>query len=144
MSFHDLPKGWPSRSLEDPVLAADVVDLVVRDSERAVGSLSLLLCDDTGRMIQPVTIEDVPHGCTEEERERVFDAFVGHLGGALGGLVLALGRPRGRVPEDPERAWHETAIRACDAGGVRLLGCYLATEDGVVAMPRWTEPRLAG
>lgn len=143
MTFTDLPSGWPARSLADRVLAADVVDLVVRDEDRATRCMTLLLCDDDGRMIQPVTVGDVPPESTDDERRAFFDAFLDHLGHALGGVVVAMGRPRGHWPTDDERAWHESAIAACRATGVALLGTYLATADGVTEMPLWVED-LAG
>lgn len=145
MTFHDLPPGWPTRSLDDPVLAADVVDLVVRESDRADRCIALLLCDDDGRMIQPVTVGEMPSPSTEEERKQLFDAFLGHLGGAFAGLVLAVGAPSGRAPDDDARAWHETGMARCRDAGVRLIATYLATHDAVTLMPSWVQQdRLAG
>ena len=56
MSFDDLPQDWPTRSLADPVLAADVLDLVVNDRDRMQGGLSFLLCRGDGRLSQPVFV----------------------------------------------------------------------------------------
>lgn len=144
MSFHDLPQDWTGRSLRDLRLAADVVDLFVRESERASGCISLLLTDADGRMIQPITVGEVPLGAPAEQRTAFFETFLGHLGGSLGGLVLALGRPSGLVPTDDERAWHESAIETAAREGVELVATYLATGDGVVLMPTLTERDLAG
>lgn len=136
MTFQDLPKGWHSRPLTDTDLAGDVVDLVVRESDRASGCISLLLCDHTHRMLQPVTITDLDREMPEERR-RLFDLLVGEFADRLGGVVVAVGRPRGSVPDDEARAWHEAAIAACREHDVPLLGTYLATAHGVVEMPRW-------
>lgn len=136
MTFQDLPKGWHSRPLTDTDLAGDVVDLVVRESDRASGCISLLLCDHTHRMLQPVTITDLDRE-VPEERRRLFDLLVGEFADRLGGVVVAVGRPRGSVPDDEARAWHEAAIAACREHDVPLLGTYLATAHGVVEMPRW-------
>ncbi|WP_427385184.1 hypothetical protein [Janibacter sp. G56] len=130
MTFTDLPTNWPSRSLRDTTLCADVVDLVVRESERAQGCISLLLCDPDGRMIQPVTITDVDHDCTKGERLAVFDAFVDHLGAAFGSLVVAIGKPTGR-PDAADLAWQHAAAQVCGRGGVTLLGTFVATGEGV-------------
>lgn len=143
MTFHDLPSDWPTRTLDDTWLAADVVDLVVREADRRDDTVTLLLCDADGRMIQPVGVDGVPRSATPQERRSLFDAFLGHLGGTLGGIVVALGREQGRTPDDAEREWHESAITACEDEGVRLLGCYLATRDAVTLMPRWDERELA-
>lgn len=145
MTFRDLPSDWPTRSLRDPVLAADVVDLVVRDSERADGCLTFLLCDRDGRMIQPVTITDTPIPSTEAERLQPFGAFLGHLGGALGALVVAVGKPHGRHVDDDTRAWHETALTECRRCGVDLISTWLVTADAVTELPTWEDSsRLAG
>ena len=143
MTFLDLPPGWPARSLRDLRLAADVVDLVVRDSDRASGCLALLLCDDDGRMIEPVTVADVPLGAAADERDAFFDAFLGHLGRSLGSVVFVVGRPGGLALTDDTRDWHESAVQAARGEGVELIATYLATGEGVVLLPTLTEQGLA-
>lgn len=136
MTFQDLPKGWHARPLTDTDIAPDVVDLVVRESDRATGCISLLLCDHTHRMVQPVTITDLARDAPGDRR-RLFDLVIGELAERLGGVVVAIGRPRGSVPDDEARAWHEAAIAACREHRVPLLGTYLATAHAVVEMPLW-------
>lgn len=136
MTFKDLPKNWHSRPLTDTDLAPDVVDLVVRESDRATGCVSLLLCDSTHRMVQPVTITDLDRD-GPGDRRTLFDLVIGELSHALGGVVIAVGRPRGSTPDDEARAWHEAAIASCHDHDVPLLGTYLATAHAVVEMPRW-------
>lgn len=135
MSFHDLPKNWHSQPLTDTPLAADVVDLVVRESDRVTGCVTFLLCDGRGRMIQPVTITEIDAGSGEPDE--LVELFLGDLAGGIGGLVVAIGRPRGHVPDDAARAWHEAAISACRRHDVPLIGTYLATVHGVSEMPLW-------
>lgn len=143
MSFDDLPQGWHTRPLTDSTLAADVVDLVVRDSERELGCISLLLCDTGGRMVQPVTITEMDlHPGAEEDA--VFDTIIGGLADSIGGFVAAIGRPRGLAPDDRARDLHEEALAASRRHGVPLLGTYLATPQGVVEMPVWEELRATG
>jgi hypothetical protein len=144
MTFEDLPHDWPTRPLTDPRIAADVVDLVVRESDRATGCLTILLCDDTRRMIQPISITDLDLvGPAPGEYGRPFDLVVGEFAERLGGVVVAIGRPHGSSPDDEARAWHEAAIAGCREHGVPLLGTYLATADAVVEMPRWDQLSLA-
>lgn len=143
MTFDNLPSDWPTRPLTDTTVAPDVVDLVVRESDREGGCLGILLCGEDHRMLQPVAITDLdaePHVLHRE----LLDKFLGHLGGELGGIVIAIGRPRGLQPDDEARAWHEAAIASCREHGVPLLGTYLATAHGVVEMPLWEELRAAG
>lgn len=143
MTFNDLPADWPTRPLTDTTLAADVVDLVVRDGDRATGCLSILLCDDDLRMVQPISIGDLDEaGPAPGEYRRPFDLIVGGVGDRLGGVVVAIGRPEGTVPDDEARAWHEAAIAACRDHDVPLIGTYLATADAVVEMPRWDQQEL--
>lgn len=143
MTFEDLPTDWPTRPLSDTRLALDVVDLVVRDGDRETGCLSILLCDDTHRMIQPITLGDLDiEGPAPGEYRGPFDLVVGELAERLGGVVVAIGRPRGSEPDDEARTWHEAAIASCRDHGVPLLGTYLATAHGVVEMPRWDQITL--
>lgn len=143
MTFTDLPTDWPTRPLSDARLAADVVDLVVRESDRARGCLCILLCDETHRMIQPIAITDLDLvGPAPGEYRRPFDLVVGQFAERLGGIVVAVGRPCGHTPDDEAREWHEAAIAACRDHEVPLLGTYLATGQAVVEMPRWEQPAL--
>lgn len=143
MAYTDLPTGWAARSLTDLFLAADVVDLVVREEDRSTGSVSLLLCDADGRMIQPVTVADVPPQSSEAERAAFFDAFLDHLGRALGAVVLAIGSPDDAVIETLR--WHDSGVTACRAAGVELIGTYLATPGRVRLVACGQEPQtLAG
>ena len=143
MTFEDLPSDWPTRPLSDASIAADVVDLVVRDSDRATGCLSILLCDDSLRMIQPISITDLDIvGPEPGEYQRPFDLVVGQFAERLGGVVVAIGRPLGHEPDDEARAWHEAAIAGCREHGVPLLGTYLATAQAVTEMPRWDQQSL--
>ena len=143
MTFDDLPADWPTRPLSDTTIAADIVDLVVREGDREGGCLSILLCGDDHHLIQPLTITDLDGEPRVVHREP-FDAFLSHLGTELGGIVVAVGRPGGLHPDDEARAWHEAAIASCREHGVPLLGTYLATDHGVVEMPVWEELRAAG
>lgn len=143
MTYEDLPHDWPTRPLTDPRLTADVIDLVVRESDRATGCLSILLCDDTLRMIQPISITDLDIvGPEPGEYQRPFDLVVGQFAERLGGVVVAIGRPLGHAPDDEARAWHEAAIAGCRDHGVPLIGTYLATAHAVTEMPTWDQLSL--
>lgn len=144
MSFEDLPHDWPTRPLSDATVAPDVVDLVVRDGDREGGCLGILLCGRDHRLLQPVTITDLDGEPHVVHRDPV-DTLLGHLSGQIGGVVVAVGRPRGLHPDDEARTWHEAVIASCRDHDVPLLGTYLATVHGVVEMPVWQEPdTLAG
>ena len=48
MTFNDLPDDWPTRSITEPGLVADVLDLLVSEADRQRGALVLALCDSEG------------------------------------------------------------------------------------------------
>lgn len=132
MSFHDLPEDWPHRSLEDPLVAADVADLCVSEADRSGGCLALLLCRTDGTLAQPVTIET--HGCPDVPA--LLEQFVDltpELPG-VGGLVVVIGRPWGG-PTSSDAAVHRRALEVCRTKGLTLWGTYLATSVGVSALP---------
>jgi hypothetical protein len=173
MSFEDLPEDWSDRSLDDPVLAADVIDLFVPDRDRAGGCVAMLLCDDDNRLLTPLVIAEVE----EEDVDDALDYLLGHVlpmlardeadaheAGARAGdsapdagrpsagdagassagdaerhgsgaVGIARGRPSGLVPTDVDRERHQRVIDACQAEGVRLLGCWLLTPGGVETLP---------
>lgn len=132
MSFEDLPDDWPHRSVTDPILAADLVDLVVSDADRREGALGLLLCRPEGTLAQPVVVstQDCP------DRAHLLDLVLDqlpHVPG-VGGLVLAIARSWGGVT-DADRQLHQVALEVCRRQGLTLWGAYLATAAGVAPLP---------
>lgn len=132
MSFEDLPPDWKDRPLSDPRLAADVVDLFVRDDDRLTGSVAVLLCDTEHRLLQPVLVtmdtDPVPLADKRLVVQRFTEIVTHGLGAAL---VLAVARPKGAYVTDGDREWHETAIRGCRESGVELLGVFVVTRHTV-------------
>lgn len=131
MSFEDLPKDWTSRSLIDAALAADVVDLCLSLGDRENAGLSLLLCDEQGRLLQPVCLEQLPTA-PDEPAVRLLRRLLSELP-VRGTVVAAFGRP-GAYLDDDTRAWHQAMIEASRQASVQLLGCYLATPQRVVRL----------
>ncbi|WP_298885536.1 hypothetical protein [uncultured Serinicoccus sp.] len=132
MSFEDLPPDWPARVLDDPVLTADVVDLVVSEADRSAGAIGFLLCRPGGNLAQPVVVGDL-HG---EDPVRVLDRMVEIITDLpdTPGFVLAIARDRGLVG-DADRRLHQHALDACARAGLTLWGTYLATHAGVTQLP---------
>jgi hypothetical protein len=142
MTFQDLPKGGAVRllPLTDETTAADVIDLIIFDEDRAAGCFGMMLCDDQHRGVQPVVVKEVPEDAAMDGVARLLDDVLPLLAETGGSILVARGRPRGRRPSDADRAWHQVTIERCVAHGVRLLGFYLATGDGVHRLP---EPLVA-
>jgi hypothetical protein len=135
MSFHDLPPDIRDRSLADPRLAADVIDLIIGDEARASGCVGLMLCDEGDRGLQPVVLTDVPENASSDGLRQLLDLLLPVVAEDRGSVLVGRGRRRGIAPNDLDREWHQLAIDACAAAGVRLLGFHLATRDGVFALP---------
>lgn len=132
MSFVDLPDDWKSRPLTDPRLAADVVDLFVRDEDRLAGSVAVLLCDGEHRLLQPVLVTMDTDAVPLADKHLVVKRFtdlVAH--GVAASLLLAVARPKGAWVTDGDREWHDVAIRGCRAAGVDLIGLFVVTRHTV-------------
>lgn len=135
MTFRDLPRDVKNRSLTDPALAADVIDLILGDEARASGAIGLMLCDAQDRGLQPVVLTDVPESADVEGLRQLLDHLLPLVAEERGSVLVVRGRRRGLTPTHTDREWHELTIAACARHGVRLLGYYLATGDGIVALP---------
>ena len=135
MTFKDLPTGIKDIPLTDASLQADVIDLIVGDEVRASGCIGVMVCDDQHRGIQPVVISDVPDSADPSTLRQLLELLLPLVAEQGGSLLIGRGRRRGSAPTDLDREWHQQALDSCTAGEVRLLGFYLATRDGVFAMP---------
>lgn len=131
MSFEDLPAGWATLSLTNSAIAVDVVDLFLKTSDRIHNSALLLVCDEDGRAMQPLVINDIDWYATAQDRTRLFDVFR-HL--PVPGIIMAVSA---RTPIEPEvvQRWLQTAqaeLRKCN---IELLGFYSADQRDVRAYP---------
>lgn len=127
MTFQDLPDEWPSMSLSDPDLALDVVDLFLGYRDRLKNSALLILCDESGRAIQPLVVNHIDWNMPAAERVRLF-RLVKDL--EIPQVVVAVSSPAG-VPTILALGWRETAATELAHLGVVLLGFYSADTDEV-------------
>ncbi|TPG12527.1 hypothetical protein [Pedococcus bigeumensis] len=135
MSYEDLPPDLRTIPLTDNTVQADVVDLILGIDERRSGALALMLCDEGDRGVQPIVLSDLPPEAPAVEVRSLLDLLLPMVGEANGAILLGRGRRRGLMPTDNDRAWHQATIEACSRHKVRLLGFYLASPDGVEALP---------
>jgi hypothetical protein len=133
MTFDDLPDDWSDRPLTDPALVADVLDLVVLARDRQQGAVSFLLCDEDARLVQPVTITDIPATAAVDDRRRCLRTVVGAMSGR-GGLLVAVAREDGLSVCASDEAWRDAAVAEC-SDGVRLLGVHVVTQAGSREVP---------
>jgi hypothetical protein len=135
MTFYDLPEDIRTMALTDPVVQADVVDLILGLEVRHGGGVALMVCDSDDRGVQPVVVSDIPADAEATGLRDLLNLLLPMVGETHGSVLVGRGRRRGLVPTDRDREWHQCAIDACRRHGVRLLGFYLATPQGVQAMP---------
>jgi hypothetical protein len=135
MSYHDLPPDARSIPLTDSVIQGDVIDLILDLDQRRAGALALMLCDEADRGMQPIVLSDLPPDAPASELRIVLDLLLPMIGADHGSVLVGRGRRRGLSPTDNDRAWHQESLDACQRHGVRLLGFYLASSDGVEALP---------
>lgn len=152
MSFENLSATWADQPLTDPGLAADAVDLMVSLGDRRRGTLTVLICDPDARYLATVLV-GLPESAAADLRRSqpqlqpaadarppspaelcgtVLDPVIPAVHTAPGtGLILALGRPGPAGLTDVDSQWAHAATTICEAAGIRLLGFYTATKDGV-------------
>lgn len=135
MNFENLPADWPTIPLTDPDHIADVLDIFVGPSDRRVGSLLILICDEQRRPVQPLVINDIAAGdprgdhlhlarIAEHVAELTPDATV----------LCAVARQGSTRVTKTDRLWAQSLARAF-AGQLELLGVHLITLDGTVPIP---------
>lgn len=135
MSYHDLPPDIRSIPLTDNVIQSDVIDLILDIDQRRGCALALMVCDEADRGVQPIVLSDLPPDAPADELRSLFDLLLPMIGAEDGAVLVGRGRRRGLLPTDNDRAWHQETLAACQRHGVRLLGFYLASPDGVEALP---------
>ncbi|WP_410791517.1 hypothetical protein [Kribbella sp. C-35] len=147
MSFENLSATWADQPLSDPEVAADAVDLMISLGDRRRGTFTVLICDPDARYRATVAIElpstfaldPSPAQLCETALDPVIPAVHTAPGTAL---VFALGRPGPAHLPDLDAQWAQAATTICQAAGIRLLGFYVATKDGIY-QPALTEPAAA-
>jgi hypothetical protein len=135
MSYRDLPADLSSRPLDDQSLAADVIDLIIEPDDRERGCVAAMLCDARGIGVHPVVIGDIEPGHAVSALHRLLGIVLPEVAANGGSVLLGLGRAGGIVLSDADRAWHQGAIDACRAHGVRLLAAFVATPAAVRPFP---------
>ncbi|MEU8223911.1 hypothetical protein [Kribbella sp. NPDC048915] len=143
MSFEHLASNWADHPLTDPEVTADAIDLMVSLGDRRRGTFTVLICDPDDRYRATVVIE-LPPDCLPTAHnprpgwtpaqlcEKAMHPIIPAVHTAPGtSLVLALGRPGPRHLPDLDTQWASAAATICRAAGVRLLGFYVASKDGI-------------
>ena len=136
MSFEELPADWPQRPLTDADLTADVLDLLISFADRRSGGLSIVVCDDQARLVQPTFMTEPADSIPMADRPGIIDYWVDvalHLE-PKGGLLVSIVRSKGLSVTDDDREWCDIAARSC-AGRITLLGIHVVTMEGSRPVP---------
>ncbi|TDO47079.1 hypothetical protein EV651_12573 [Kribbella sp. VKM Ac-2571] len=147
MSFENLSATWADEPLTDPDVTADAVDLMVSLGDRRRGTFTILICDPADHYLATVAIELPATFSSDFSPAQLCETALHPITPAVHtapgtGLVLALGRPGPARMTDLDTQWARAAGTICAATGVRLLGFYVATKDGVY-QPALTESAAA-
>ena len=135
MTFEDLPENANEIPLTDPVVAGDVIDLIIGEADRAAGCLAVMVCDSEHRGVQPILVGDVPDDADPGGLVNLLRAVAPLLQESGGSVLIGRGRAHGSRATDADREWHEAAIATCRAAGLQLLGFHVATAEGVLRLP---------
>ena len=137
MTFEDLPEGWLSRPLTDPLLTDDVLDLLVSGRDRDQGAIQVLLCDPADRLVQPCAVGELDDPAAGYSQLQIIEPFARTWRDLEpdGSILVAIARSRGLAVTDNDRGWHQAAIDTCRRFGLRLLGVHIVTHDGAVRLP---------
>lgn len=137
MSFRDLPRDWGTQPIT-PDIAADVVDLFVAERDRYLGCLSLLLCDEDGRLLVPMSIDGLPQVSSEWDIRPLFQFLRHDIHTGLT-VIATLARRDGTLNDPQVRLWARVVHQECTAAEVPLRAFFLATPGRV----RRVDPPLA-
>lgn len=128
MSFENLPDNWTDLPMDTPGLAADAVDLLLKESARDRDALLIIRCDEQSRAFPvAVVVTGVPWRCTAAERRRLLTQCAPR---GWPGMVLAVSASHG-VPANVTDRWRRSAVRALADQGVKLVAFCSASSFGV-------------
>jgi hypothetical protein len=135
MDFNDLPDDWAQRPITDIDIFEGVIDLIASDRSRAEGVVHLLLCHESGRLLQPLSIEAPDRDDAAEEIVGKFAAaFEGFRDHGVPAVVVAIARPGGASPTLDDLKLCRAMEAASVSSGLPLLGLAVAAPDGVVTV----------
>lgn len=131
MTFRDLPKNTDDSDFRDPVLGADLVDLLVGMRDRRADSFLFIPCWPDGRQIgkKVTVINDVPWAQGPAWFVGLWSTLAVETVGEFT-LLLATSHGGLGVPE-VHRDWLASAVPQLAALGTPVIGTYVAAVDDV-------------
>lgn len=136
MTFSDLPPGWAERPITDPDLFEDVVDLIATEQSRESGCLYVLICDDAGRMVQPVAFDTFPFDDSRPRQDEHVATLCGILRHAgVRRIAVVIARPGHPAPTGNDRQLRAALQAGARRRGIEIVAGAVATPLGVAAWP---------
>lgn len=137
MTFSDLPAGWAERPVTDPDLFDDVADLIATAASRDTdGCLYVLICDEVGRLVQPIAFDAFPFDDSrprQDEHAATLCDILRRSGARRIAVVIARrGHP---APTGNDRQFRSALAAGAARRGIDLLAVAIATPLGVAAWP---------
>ncbi|OSM42293.1 hypothetical protein [Nesterenkonia sp. PF2B19] len=121
MSFEDLPENWTEMPLTSQPLAADAVDLLISEKDRARSTMLLLPCDARGVAYPtPVLIGEIDWHVGPSERREMLEA----LASLQLESALVAASSRHRLSDAVVAAWATDLQEIFDDAGTWLLGFF--------------------
>jgi hypothetical protein len=135
MDFNDLPDDWAQRPITDSDLFEGVIDLIASERSRAEGAVHLLLCHESGRLLQPLMIEAPEWDAGAQDlMEKFAAAFAGFRDHGVPAVVVAIARPGDASPTLDDLKLCRALEAASVTSGLALLGLAVAAPGGVVTV----------
>ena len=136
MTYSDLPAGWAERPITDPDLFDDVVDLMATDASRETGCLYVLICDDAGRLVQPLAFDRYPFDDSRPRQDEHAATLCGVLRQAgVRRVVLVIARRGHPALTGNDRQFRAALSSAALWRGIDVLAGAVATPSGIAAWP---------
>lgn len=134
MSFENLPENWTDLPITAPGLAVDVVDLLLKQSDRERDALLVVPCDEDAVPVprMAIVITEMDWRCTAADRQWLF-AEIARLGAPGVALAVSAG---GGVPSEVAERWRRSATRNLQEHGVELLTVCSADMSAVREVTR--------
>jgi hypothetical protein len=96
-------------------------------------SLLVLIADESGRVVLPIAVDELPDDPPQDERISALAVLLEHIAelGRPPGVAMAVSRRGDPQPRGSDFGWHDALAQCCRIARVTCYGTYVATPYGV-------------
>jgi hypothetical protein len=107
-------------------------------------SLLVLVADESGRLVLPIAVDEVPDDPPQDERVSALAVLLEHIAefGQPAGVAMAVSRRGDPRPRGSDFGWHDALAQCCRIARLTCHGTYVATPYGVRRVRPWPTPDL--